>query len=350
MDFVKGTNSLSRLLTPAFAGVFVFFLIAGSFFAVPSAAQALTVNPRIELNADPGTTLRTILRITNDERQSRIFYLRFENFNSQDETGNPSFTTRQEGLATWIKTQDSITLGPGETVDMPVDIAIPIDAEPGGHFAAIFFLATPPEVEEDLGRLGIAAKLGTLVLLRVNGDFVQNAIILEFNTKDKKKIFTQLPVQFYYRFQNTGDDHQRPIGDIQISNIFGQITKLLAANTIDGSVLPKSIRRFTSVWTEAGGDLKQPPVIDVEEAPPLPYWQTAKEQWHHFIFGRYTANLKVVYGTKELKSDNAELVFYIIPWQLLSIMVPSGIVLLILLRFGVKRYNRYIISRARKAN
>lgn len=345
MSFFRKTNFLLSLHTPAIAGVFVFLLVFSLILPLFK-AKALTVNPKLELNGDPGTNLRANIKITNEEKQSRTFYLAYENFNSQDESGTPSFTPRREGLATWIKSQETITLGPGATVDMPIEIVIPADAEPGGHFAGAFFSIEPPSITPDKGKIAIGTKLGSLILLRINGDFVQNATILEFNTTGKKRIFTQLPIQFYYRFQNIGDDHQKPLGDIQISNVFGRTIKVLSANTVDGSVLPKSIRRFTSVWTEQGGGLKQEPVIDLTAAPKLPFWQTVKSQWTNFAFGKYTADLKVVYGTKELKSTKSEFTFYIIPWQLLSIVIPSLIVLLILIRFGIKKYNRYIIAKA----
>lgn len=347
MNFSKWTNLVLNLRTPAFAGVFVVILLFGLFVPLFS-TEALTVTPKVELNADPGATLKTTFKITNEERQTRTFYLRYENFNSQDETGTPSFSTRQEGLATWIKSPNTITIGPGETIDMPVEINVPKDVEPGGHFAAVFFSTQPPEIGAGEGKVAIGTRLGTLILLRVNGDFLQDATILEFNTTGKKKIFTQLPVQFYFRFQNTGDDHQKPLGDIQIKNIFGRTVKILSANTIDGSVLPKSIRKFVSVWTAQGGGLKQEPVIELPPQQKLDFWSTVVDQWHNFAFGRYTANLKVVYGTKELKSVHNEIVFYIIPWQLLSIAIPSLIVTFIVLVFGIKRYNRYIIAKASK--
>ncbi len=348
MQFFKEYNFKVKN-TPVIAGVFLFVLVFT--LVVPTfKAQALTANPKVELNGDPGTNVTSSIKLTNEERQSRTYYVAFENFNAQDETGTPSFTTRKEGLSTWIKSQETITLGPGETAELPLEISIPQDAEPGGHFAGAFFSIEPPQLEQDKGKIAIGTRLGSLILLRVNGEFVQNATILEFGTTGKKKVFTQIPIQFYYRFQNTGDDHQKPLGDIQINNTFGRNIKLLSANTVDGSVLPKSIRRFTSVWTQQGGGLKQEPVVDIVMPPKMPFWPTVKEQWNNFAFGRYTAKLKVVYGTKELKSTNSEFVFYIIPWQLLSIVVPSGLVLLVALRFGIKRYNRYIIAKARSGN
>lgn len=344
----------SRPNTPAQAGVFLVVAVlavsVGTFLSgwLAPSAEALTATPRLELTADPGATVLASIRITNEERRSQVFYSSFENFNSQDESGTPSFSPRREGLAAWMKAPAQIVLGPGQTEDIPLEITIPQDADPGGHFAAVFFSTEPPQTRENEGNVSIGARLGTLVLLRVNGDFDQSATIAEFNTASKQKLFSSLPVQFYYRFQNTGDDHQKPLGDIQITNMLGRTVKLLPANTLDGSVLPKSIRRFTSVWTESGGMQQQEPVTDLPELQDLTFWQTVAAQWKNFNFGRYTATLKLVYGTKELQSVRSQTSFYIIPWQLLSIAVPSGIVLLVLLRFGIKRYNRYIIAKAKK--
>lgn len=324
-----------------------FLAIIGLGIVLPQKALALTVAPKLEVDSDPGTTVGLSLKVINEERQTQTFYLRTENFNAQDETGNPSFTTRQEDLAIWINAPLSITLGPGETIQLPVTINVPLSAEPGGHYAAIFYLTEPPSITEDPGKVGLSSKLGTLILLRVNGDFVQNANILEFATTSKQRFFTQLPVQFYYRFQNTGDDHLKPFGDIEIENFYGGTSKILVANPGDGSVLPKSVRKFLSSWTEYKG-VKQSPVLDIPKTEKLPYWDAVNYQARHFTIGRYTANLKLGFGTKDLKSDHAEFVFYVIPWQFLSIAIPLLIILLWILRRLIKRYNRYIISKAQR--
>lgn len=328
---------------------FIFAVFIFSIFLpiTSKEALALTVAPRLELSADPGTVVQSVIKVFNEDKESKTFYLRAENFNAKDETGNPSFNFRKEGLSTWINTPLSITLGPGESLNFPVEINIPSDAEPGGHFAAIFFLTEPPDLSLDPSAFGVSAKLGTLILLRVNGDFVSDANILEFATVDKQKFYTQLPVQFYYRFQNTGADHLKPTGEILISNIFGQTTKIVPANTVDGSVLPKSVRKFFTTWTERTGK-NQSPVVDPPKLEPLPYWDAVNYQARNFIMGRYKAELGLAFGSEGLKSDQAEFVFYIIPWQLLTVVIPSIILLLIIFRILLKRYNRYIIRRAQR--
>lgn len=308
-------------------------------------ARAATVTPRVELSGNAGQTVRDVLKVTNEERQSRTFYTDIQNFESQDESGAPRFSQRREDLATWISVPASITVGPGQTAELPLVVTIPYSAEPGGHFAAVFLQTSPPE--NSGGEVSLSAKLGTLVLLRVNGEFVQDATVLEFAAKDKRSIFTALPIYFYYRFQNVGDDHLKPVGDVLITNMFGRLTKVLPANPVDGTVLPKSVRRFETVWASSFGKLEQGANPEIPKPAGPGFWNAVKYQWHNFALGKYTATLKVVYGTKELKSEKVKYTFWVIPWQLLMVVIGGVLVLGIVGRFGVRRYNRYIIRQAR---
>jgi hypothetical protein len=315
---------------------------------LPYAAKAATVTPRIELEGAPGQALVENIKIQNEERQSKTYYLSVENFVAQDESGTPSFSPRKEDLSAWISGPESVTVGPGESREVAIKIAIPANAEPGGHFAAVFFQTTPPTGDDNAGQVGISAKLGSLILLRVAGDFEQGATLLEFDTKNKQMFFTALPVGFYYRFQNTGDDHLRPVGDVFITNTIGRTTKILRANPIDGSVLPQSIRRFETVWTKATGPKQQEPVVEVPKDEVHGFWNNVKYQWQNFAFGKYKATIKVVYGTKELRSANAKVTFWVIPWQLLLVTISGAAVILVVGRFSLKRYNRYIIAQSQR--
>jgi hypothetical protein len=321
-------------------------VILAIFLFSGASAQALTTTPRLELNGDPGQILHETIRVQNEERQSRTYYISFANFLSADEEGHPSFSPRLEDLATWINAPASITLGPLEEQQVPITVTIPRDAEPGGHFSAVFFDTLPPAQEG--GKVSIATKLATLVLLRVSGNFTQAANILEFATLNHQKFFTSLPIGFYYRFQNTGDDFLKPLGDVLIRNMFGSPSKIIPANPIDGSVLPKSIRRFTTVWVSNGKPLAQDPVVVVPEGPQGGFFSQAQYQLSNLAFGRYTAQLKLAFGTKALQSDTAFFSFYIIPWQLLTIVIVVLLVAIIVFRLFIKRYNRRVIEQARR--
>ncbi len=341
---------ISQIITKRYAKFIGAALLIG-FLAVPFGAWpavAATVTPRVELSGDPGAVVTDTLKLQNEEKQSKTYFIVFENFESQDETGNPHFTQRREDLSSWLEAPATVTVGPGSAVEVPFKVRIPSSAEPGGHFAAIFFQTEPPNPDKP-GQVALSAKLGSLIFLTVAGDFQQGATILEFAAKNKQQVFNSLPVAFYYRFQNTGKDHLKPLGDVFISNTIGRTAKILPANPVDGSVLPKSIRRFETVWANGGKPLQQEPNPQLPEAP-KGFWNSVAYQWQNFAFGKYTATLKVVFGTKELQSANAKYTFYIIPWQLSLVAVVGALIILIGGRFGLRRYNRYIIAKASRGS
>lgn len=317
------------------------FLFLGTALVAPL-AQAITISPpRIELDGDPGTSVTAEFKVTNESSSNATYYTQVENFESKDESGNPQFVQTQEGLATWINVPTTVTVNAGEQKTISFTINVPRNAEPGGYFSSVFVRTTPPP--SSAGEVSIGARLGTLVLFRVNGDIQEGVDILEFSTKDKKRWFNSLPVEFYYRFQNTGADRVKPEGEVIVKNLIGLKAKVLSANRTEGSVLPRSIRRFDMAWMNGGGG-QENPELSVEARNSGGFFEEAKYQWNHFAVGYYTANLNVTFGTNN-NTANGKFRFFVFPWQLLIILVGGLIILLIVIRFILKRYNRYIISK-----
>ena len=308
----------------------------------PVSAKALTVvPPRLELEGDPGVTVNSEFKVINESAETQTYYTQVENFEAKDELGNPQFVQTKEGLAIWTSVAATVSVAPGEKKSIPFTIKIPRNAEPGGYFASIFVRTTPPPSQG--GEVSIGARLGTLVLLRVNGDIQEGVDILEFSTKDKKRFHTSLPIELYYRFQNTGADRVRPEGEVIIKNIFGLKAKVLSANRSEGSVLPRSIRRFEMAWINGGGG-QEDPAVQVAARTPGGFFEEAKYQWDHFAVGIYTAKLDIAFGENN-NTASGTFRFFVFPWQLLTIVIGTLLVGLIILRFLLKRYNRYIISK-----
>jgi hypothetical protein len=306
-------------------------LCAVLFVTGVTQASALTISPvRIEVQGDPGQTLRGEMEMLNEQLEPKKFFSSFENFEPSGDTGSPHFIGNKDGLATWLQTEASVDFAPNDKKVIPYTITIPKDAEPGGYFSAIFWGGQDPSVLE-AGEVSIGGKLGVLILLRVNGDIDEQAGLSEFGTVDAKRFFDTLPISFIYRFTNDGGDRVVPLGDIVVKNMFGGVTKNLLANEQEGNVLPSSSRRFTSVWT-AG---------EVSEEK-LSFSGAVKRQITNFHLGLYSANIHVVYGAQ---NQSAEDVFYfvIVPWQLLVVVFA----LLVLLIVALKRYNAWIVARSR---
>lgn len=319
------------------SGVFLF----NAFLPIKTAGAVTLSPPRLELAGDPGTVISSEIKITNEATEPQVYYTQVENFEAADESGNPSFVPTRENLATWVDVAANIRVEAGQQKVLPFTIRIPQNAEPGGYFASLFIRTTPPPTRG--GEVSIGARLGTLLLLRVNGDIQEGVDILEFGTKDNQRFFSSLPIDFYYRFQNTGADRVKPTGTIAVKNVFGMNAKILNANRSDGSVLPRSIRRFESSWITSGGGEEAPELqsVSVESQG---FFAAAVSQAKNFAFGYYTANLDITFGESN-NTAHETFRFFIIPWQLLIIGLVVLVVLFVVLRFILKRYNRYIISK-----
>lgn len=312
------------IYTVCILGIVVLF-----FFSYVSETFAVTLSPvRVELSGDPGQTLSGEIEVYNEERQSRKFYLSYENFEPSGEDGSPKFVGRDGGVATWITAQELIELPQNEKSIVPFKLTIPASAEPGGYFGAIFFGAQNPETTGN-GEVSVGGKLGTLILLTVRGDIEESAGLSSFEIEDGKRIVSKLPISFMYRVMNEGGDRIVPQGDITITNTLGMKSALLHVNEIEGSVLPSSARRFTNVWGNEQGDMN--------------FFETVRYQWDTLHIGWYTAHARVVWGGAD-KNGTARYDFLIIPWHLLIVL---SVIVFAFLRL-LKGYNAWVIARSGK--
>jgi hypothetical protein len=297
--------------------------------------QAITVSPaRTEPSADPGQTISDTFMVINDQDQEQTFYTSVEAFESQGETGTPNFTSVKEGLPTWVQVQEKVVLKKGERAKIPYNINVPAGTEPGGYFAAIFLSTQPPSAEE--GQVSVGAKVGMLILLKVNGQVKESGVLASFELKEKKSLLTSMPVNFVYRFRNEGNDKAKPEGEIVIKNMLGMEVARLDANKTQGNVLPSSIRRFDIRYGE-----KDAPAISA------PFFDQVSYQLENFAFGMYTANISLSFGNNGKAVGS--LTYYMLPWQLMTVVSIVVLITILVLFFLVKRYNQWIIKQARAA-
>jgi hypothetical protein len=311
--------------------VFAAILALGASLFLISPVSALTVSPvRFEIQGDPGQTLFGEIELHNEQAITRTFYSSFENFEARGEGGEPRFVPGRTGLAAWIETEPRIVLEPEERKKIPFSINIPLNADPGGHFAAIFFGTAPPEQAPGQEGVVVGARIGVLVLLSVAGEIKEGGGIAEFGTENR--FFTSLPVAIFYRFANDSGDRIMPRGEIKIRNTIGMKTAVLDANPVLGNILPGSVRRFEAKWGEE------------EKEQGIGFWGTVGHQWRNFAFGAYSANLNLSW--QEGVSAKANARFFVIPWQLLSVMIVILVIAGFFAVIGIRKYNRWIISKA----
>ncbi len=300
------------------------------------AARALTVSPPLkEFSGNPGETLSGMIRIYNETDADVNVTPSLSAFGAKEgESGEPKVVDlgaedQARSLASWI------TLAPGPYTVKSLDwqnilfeIRIPQDAEPGGHYAVVFF---SPQASDASQSVTVDSKTGSLVLLTVSGDIQSSVKIESFDSKGSQRFFAATPVPFELRLRNEGNVHFRPGGAVQITSMFGSKKAeipLLKENT-GGNVLPQSIRRFDVTWGEA-----------TEQSGS--FWASVRNEWRDFHFGRYTA--QAVVALPDSKTETRQASVWIIPWHLLLVIF----ILLVALFYLFRTYNRWIIRQARK--
>ena len=312
------------------ASITSFFAIL--FYLVP--VHATTVSPvLVDVDGNPGEAISGFITIKNNENETRTYYASTQNFIARGEEGRQTFLNEEEGtgLASWIITEvGTFTLGSGDERRVAYTIDIPDSAEPGGHYAALFF-STQPTGEEGGSSVGIGAKIGVLFLARVSGDIREEAVVESFRIANGR-VLSRLPAFFELRVRNTGNVHFRPQGDIVITNSLGQEVDRFPVNPKNSAVLPGSIRRIESSWGREE---------DLEKKGG--FFAELRNEWKNFAIGRYTAEVQGVYG-KSGQELHVKQTFWVLPLRVMSVIVIGFILLLL----GVRGYNRAIVHAALK--
>lgn len=282
--------------------------------------MALTVNP--------GQTTSVQIYLRDISKSNLIVTGQVNDFVAAGEDGTPKILldnnqSNPYSIRGWVSNLPGLTLIPRQIKPMTVNINVPKNAAPGGHYGVVRFTATPPELQ-DTG-VSLSASLGALVLITVNGKISENLTIQEFSVNHDSKtgsFFESGPLNFVERFKNTGNVHVEPTGQVTITDTFGKKLAAVNVNVPPRNILPNSIRKFEEPLDKT--------VIG-----------------NKMLFGRYTAKLSVTYGTDK-KTLTDTLTFWVVPYRLIGVVTIAIVSGFFALRLIIKRYNRYIIGQAHK--
>ena len=295
----------------------------------PLGVFALTVSPPLmEFDARVGDSITDVVKLYNETNVPLTLSASVQNFKAMGETGTPEFLPAGgTGLAVWIEmAEKEVTLAPGEGKSVLFTIKVPGDAEPGGHFVGILWTsgATPTTGESSVG---LIAKTGTLVLVRVAGAVNESGRIVEFLTD--RQSYNYLPANFALRFSNTGNIHLKPAGMIEVKNMWGAKVATLDVNKDLANVLPDSIRKFEAKWQK-------------NEVPAgISDWQKERE---NFAWGKYTAIVVLNYGANG-QVATAQVSFWVFPWRVTLFYLVMVVIVLLLLVQGIKKYNKWLLKK-----
>lgn len=281
--------------------------------------------PNYQFKMNPGDVKQEIVKIKNVGTQSQTYYPFVADFKASDnlnEAGTPIFLKPEEtngvySLKNWISfSKTPIKIDPQKSDALNFNITAPKDAVGGSRQAGICFSTQPGSVSGS--GVAIVTQLCSLVLVDVSGaDAKEVASLKEFKV-EKGSYPNAKEINFTTTIDNTGNVHTQPKGTVTITNLFGAKTAVLDVNALGSSILAGSSRKY---------DLK---------------WQD-----NNFHLGPYKAKLTLTYGDPA-KALSSEVSFWILPWTTILIALGLLIALLVVLYFGIKRYNRWIVARAQR--
>jgi hypothetical protein len=313
--------------------VFFIFLFFSQLFFRPifvlaqTNAMTFTITPPlIKNNVSPGENWSSAVRVVNNNNQEMEIYARVMDFRGGGETGNVRLLKdyELEGgenflLSKWILIDPGpYNIPPFGSKDIPFVVRVPENAEPGGHYAAILTGSQPPKEGGDGSLLKVSSLIGSLLFLRVQGDIQERGWIREFSAT--KKYYAEPKVDFNIKFENAGNVHIQPQGEIKISTMFGQAKESIKINHASelNYVLPGDIRKWEFGWEDKKNFLEM---------------------------GRYKAELILTYGEQTRETSTQTIHFWIIYVKPLLAALSSFALFILLLVLFIRSYIRRALKK-----
>jgi hypothetical protein len=276
--------------------------------------------PRLQIDADPGETVTTEIKVRNITDLNMRVESTVNDFVAGNKSGEPRILFGDEEspypLKKYISDVPSLTLEPKERRGVTVEINVPGNAAPGGHFGLVQFKGVPAGDGNQSSQVNVAASVGTLILLSVSGEIQEQMVVDRLAVSqdgNAGSFFEGGPFRLITELDNTGNVHLEPTGSLTITNLFGQEVAGAAFNKNKGNVLPGKIRRFENAFGE-------------------------KERW----VGRYTATAQLQYG-----SDNTvlkeQVSFWVIPYKIIGIILLMLAAIIFFGRRALTAYKRNIL-------
>lgn len=286
-------------------------------------AQGLQISPAlIELNATPGKKYNFKINIMNVTVSDLSYAVSVEDFDSDNETGSPHIMINENlpetvSVKTWLSDTPEFILRSHQSQSIDLEMTVPDDAEPGGHYGVIRFSGNASE--SDGNSVGLSASAGVLLLVKVDGNINEQASLVSFfSSQDGKQnsFFESSPITFVSRIKNNGNTHTKPSGTIEISDMFGGLVASLPVNQEKSNILPDGIRKFESTYNSG------------------------------WMIGKYKANLALGYGVNG-QAITSTITFWVIPYKIILVgLFVLTTIIFVLMRL-IKVYNKHIITKAK---
>lgn len=308
------------------AAIILVCCIAPSF-VLAQEAVTLSISPTLyDMSAEPGQSWSGSLKVVNVNPFDLTVYAEVVNFEQRGETGEARFIPVAQDertgstMAEWFTVPaEAIVIPREQSYEIPITVRFPTDAPPGGHYAAILVGTKPIRGDDGQAKLQTAQMVTSLFFARIAGDVIESGTIREFTTT--AGLLSTPEATFTLRFENKGNVHLQPKGDIVITNMWGEERGVVPINqyTDYGKVLPGSTRNYSFTW---------------------------KGEWSIADIGRYAAVATLGYGEEDKQFASSKTYFWVLPIKLLLSVVVGLVIFFGLLTWLVRMYVRHMLTLA----
>lgn len=232
----------------SFLSVFILILLATS---LPQRVwgAGFTVTPMLQEIAleedEPSETYKA--EITNETAETTTFEVSVIDFGSLDESGGVAFLgatgelERKYALASWMQPEASeITINSGETRTVKVRIENRENLSPGGHYGALVFKNTGLP-KADTPNVAINQIFASLVFVKKTGGALYN---LRLSSLDLPASYLTFPARLVPRFENIGNVHVTPRGEVRVLDPIGRAVFRGVLNEGSVIILPETFREY----------------------------------------------------------------------------------------------------------
>lgn len=222
---------------------------------------------------EEGQTLRDSVRIQNfSDRPLPLAVFASDALNS--DTGGldmlPTGRTPRD-VGAWIALERStITLEPKQTIDIPFEMEVPADAEPGDHTGGIVTSFVTPATTSEGAKVNLDNRLATRVAVRVNGPLTPGLAVSALTTayRGNANPVGGGSMDVTYRVTNTGNVRLSAEQAVRVAGPLG-LTKRVATLGKMPEVLPGNSVTLKATVTDVWPSVRPETTIRLVPMPTL---------------------------------------------------------------------------------
>ena len=259
-----------------------------------ASSNAISLSPFLQniTVSESDTTKSFNLKLTNNSPNVQELDLTTRDFGSLNDSGGILLRgttdgySQHYGLTSWLTLEaDTVVLQPGEARTILVSVNNRQDLQPGGHYAAV--VASVKSLDEQTGnRVVVNQQVLSLILVdKQGGDHYD----LKLKQVEQNGNWLHLPNDIKLQFQNPGNVHVVPRGQVLLKNPAGSVIAKGIINSETAFVLPATLRDLYVRLTPVGHSLPLPGIYHVE----VDYRYDGIDQTANKSFAVHFINLKL---------------------------------------------------------